>query len=89
MVMVPIQKHDILRMLLFILYDFHEVILQVHKMNVVIRVKVIPDEDIDTIFVNETLSCVSSMNITDDVVCRHGLFCSLKSAKIKLFYSTP
>jgi hypothetical protein len=62
-------------MLLLILYDFHEVILQVHEMNPIVRVEVVTDKDIYAALINETFPSVSSMNIADDVVGWHNLTC--------------
>ena len=54
-------------------------------MNLIVRVKVIPNEDIDAILVNETFPSVSSMNVADDIVGGHCLICLQGSAKIAFF----
>jgi hypothetical protein len=40
-------------------------------MNLIVWVKVIPNEDIDVILVNESLPSVSSMDVADDIVGGH------------------
>ena len=40
-------------------------------MNLIVRVKIVPHEDVDAVLVNETFPSVSSMYVTDDVIDRH------------------
>jgi hypothetical protein len=53
-------------------------------MNIIVRVEIVSNENVDAILVNETPPRVSSMNITDDVVFAHDMNAFLWGAKITI-----
>ena len=71
-VVVAVKEHRVFPMLPFVFNDFHEVSLQLLDGEVQVGVEVVPNEDVNTVIVNETFPGVSSVNVADDVVGGHG-----------------
>ena len=72
-VVVAVQEHRVFPVLPFVFDNLHEVSLQFLNGEVLIRIEVVPDEDVDAVIVNETFPRVFSVNVTDDVVSGHEL----------------
>lgn len=53
-------------------------------MNIFVWVKIVPDENVDAILVNETPPRISSMNVADDIVFAHDMNAYLWGAKITI-----
>ena len=73
--MVTVKEHRVFPVLPFVFDNLHEVSLQFLNGEVLIRIEVVPDEDVDAVLVNETFPRVLSVDVTDDVVGGHGLIC--------------
>lgn len=72
-VVVAVKEYRVFPMLPFVFDNLHEVPFQFLNGEIQIGVEVVPDEDVDAGFVNETFPLVSSVNVADDVVSGHGL----------------
>ena len=72
-------------MLPFVFNNLKEVPLRLLDGEVQVGVKVVSNEDVDAVLVNETFPSVLSVNVADDVVGGLGWRCLIMVAKIAEF----
>lgn len=70
-VMVAVQKDDMVGMGVFVVDDFQEVALQIGEGYPQIWVEIVADKDVDAVFINQFLPGGSSVNVADDIVGGH------------------
>ena len=75
--MVAVKQDNIVGQSLLQINNLLEVLLQLNERNPSIRVKIVTDEDVDAVFVNQFLPIGSAVDVAYDVVCGHNTYITL------------